>query len=113
MSNYSATEHCCCVLLDLLIDGLQLFLQHDGQGLHVRLSTRGQQLGAKPVLTVVLVVGAANVHAWLKPGPQQSPALPVWVLHTGSKTDALLYSHNHITLTNICYLFICYDTTYY
>lgn len=69
-------------LLDLLIDGLQLFLQHDGQSLHVRLSAGGQQLGAKPGIPVVLIIGATDVHARLEPGPQQAPALPVWVLIT-------------------------------
>lgn len=71
-------------LLDLLVDGLQLFLQHNGQGLHVRLSAGGQQLGAEARLpvVVVVVVGAAHVQARLEPAPQQSPALPVRILQT-------------------------------
>lgn len=72
-------------LLDLLIDGLQLFLQHDGQGLHIRLSAGWQKLGAKPSLPVVLIVWASHIHAWLEPSPNQS-VIPIWVLHTQSKT---------------------------
>lgn len=75
--------------LDLLIDGLQLFLQHDGQSLHVRLSAGGQQLGAEPGLPVVLVVGATHIQARLEPCRHESPALPVWVLYTESTTVVL------------------------
>lgn len=68
--------------LDLLVDGLQLFLQHDGQLLHVRLSAGGQKLRAEAMLAVVLIVRAAQVQARLVASPHGRSVLPVRVLHT-------------------------------
>jgi len=43
------------------------------------------------MLSVIFVIGTAHVHAWLVPGPKQSPTLPVWVLHTKSKAEEFLH----------------------
>lgn len=89
-------------LLDLLIDSLQLFLQHDGQSLNVRLSARGQQLGAKPMVPVVVVVGATHIDAVIVPGPQQSTALPVGILLPGSKTEKVSHpTHKYFTIQHL------------
>lgn len=41
--------------LDLLVDGLQLLLKHDGQCLHISLPTGGQKLSPKHPLCLLLV----------------------------------------------------------
>lgn len=41
--------------LDLLVDGFQLLLKHDGERLHIGLSTGGEQLSPKHPLSLLLI----------------------------------------------------------
>lgn len=41
--------------LDLLVDGFQLLLKHDGQRLHISLSAGGEQLSPKHPLGLLLI----------------------------------------------------------
>lgn len=41
--------------LDLLVDGFQLLLKHDGERLHIGLSAGGEQLSPKHPLSLLLV----------------------------------------------------------
>lgn len=49
------TAHLAWGSLDLLVDGFQLLLKHDGQCLHVSLPTGGQQLSPEHPLGLLLI----------------------------------------------------------
>lgn len=64
-------------LLDLLVDGFQLFLQHDGQSLHICLPAGRQQLSSKHTFSLLLIgaVQFPRERGW--DGPFRSCPLPI------------------------------------